>query len=89
MTQFKNADTNGDGQLSINEFVPAVKAAEGIEDEKVIRNAFDRLDSNSDGFLSFDEIKKENGNLNLQSFSIKCTYPTPNLRCNGFDCTCY
>lgn len=50
---FAKRDTNGDGQLSIDEFktgMPAEKAEKAAE-------IFAKIDTNSDGALSKDELK--------------------------------
>jgi Ca2+-binding EF-hand superfamily protein len=46
---FAKIDTNGDGQLSLNEVQTA-------DDKKLVKR-FDKIDTNSDGQLSEDELK--------------------------------
>ncbi|HEX4129901.1 MAG TPA: EF-hand domain-containing protein [Pirellulales bacterium] len=50
---FKKLDANGDGKLSVDEFV---RKRTGDEADKA-KAAFAKLDKNSDGYLTLEEFK--------------------------------
>ena len=52
--RFAEADKNGDGVLSVEEYVAAFKG-KGSEDEA--KKRFEKLDANKDGKLSSDELR--------------------------------
>src|SRR5476651_247756 len=56
---FKKADANGDGKISREEWSKFRNSAPKLKDNaKGGDFLFDRLDTNKDGFLTFDEFKK-------------------------------
>lgn len=54
MKEFTSADTDGDGQLSVEE----MQAAARVKADERVKNMFEKLDANADGFLSDDELPK-------------------------------
>lgn len=57
MQRFTSADSNGDGQLSVEEMQAAAQAR---SNERVTK-MFERHDANADGFLSEEELPKPRG----------------------------
>ena len=78
MAEFNGADTNGDGLISLEEFLTVVKYQQGgFYDEDFSTQAFRGADSNMDGFLTYEEIERANGEASLLAEpkpTWDCTY---------------
>ena len=78
MAEFNGADTNGDGLISLEEFLTLMKYQQGnFYDESFTTQAFRGADSNMDGFLTYEEIERANGEASLLAkpdVTFECTY---------------
>lgn len=56
LARFAEADTNGDGVLSVEELVAAAEARRQDEQRRKVESMIERLDANGDGVLSQEEM---------------------------------
>lgn len=54
---FKSFDTNRDGQLNYDEFLMAVKGPMNERRQKIVMQAFRKLDKDGSGIVDIDDIK--------------------------------
>ncbi|CAK8538128.1 unnamed protein product [Lathyrus sativus] len=54
---FKGFDANGDGQISSSELGEALKALGSVTEDEVKR-MMEEIDTDGDGFISYEEFKK-------------------------------
>lgn len=55
---FRAIDTNGDGTVSLEEWLRVVRGPLSQQRLPVVREVFRRLDRNQDGFVSLDELER-------------------------------
>lgn len=54
---FKVFDKSGDGQISFDEFIDALCGEMNQNRQRLVNEAFDKLDANGNGVLELDEVK--------------------------------
>ena len=77
MAEFNGADTDGNGFIDINEFLNIIKSQGVMYDENFSRMAFASADTNGDGYLTYEEIERANGEQTLlqnPKVTWDCTY---------------